>query len=391
MATTEIITTDTGLNTTRLPHDCWRQQRLESHHRRLSVFDRGRRHASKQPPLPPATAAVRTTTVAVVARRTETPPPPSLMVAAVTTACGSTTAAIERHHRRRSRNQSSSSSSLNHRRRNRRQQHRPPSPFGGPFDRSPPPPPPQNGGAVVDNQSPPVADRRLRLSIDATATTIGGAVVVMSFFHEESYVYESRVNHSTNELEKIFFAHPKSLEFWHAFPHVVLIDATYQTNSHALDIIFKEYERAKVVGSLAENCGCQLRTSHGLPCAHEQSMYLNKHQPIPLDSLDLFWRKLDLSPCISMKDDDIGCEAELEMLNAQFKKQSRSGKRSLLRKFVEIIAPSTTLVREPANHTATCGRPSLKTQSFRKTRVEKPSEPQESCRRSYSSAPKVGE
>ncbi|KAJ9560030.1 hypothetical protein OSB04_005190 [Centaurea solstitialis] len=372
---------------------------------------------------------------------------------------------------------------------------------------------------------------------------------VMSFFHEKSYVYESRVNHSTNELENLFFAHPKSLELWHAFPHVVLIDATYQTNryslpileivgvtptnktfciafvlmhkedepsytwalscfkslmdecilprvivtdrdlalmkacnvlfpdakkllctlhiwnnifkrrktvrskstwnsfnkawttlvasqtedayklnlaqlevilldysgffaylnkvwltpykemfvhcwtdkylnfgnhttnrvesqhaklkryldssksdlettvtyihqviqsqvtsikasveqskivfrhrfkdlhfdelrgfvsSHALDIIFKEYDRVKVVGSLAENYGCQLRTSHGLPCAHEQSMYLNKRQPIPLDSIDLFWRKLDLSPCISLKDDDIGCEAELEMLN----------------------------------------------------------------------------
>lgn len=159
-------------------------------------------------------------------------------------------------------------------------------------------------------------------------------------------------------------------------------------SSHALNIIFKEYERAKVVGLLAENCGCQLRTSHGLPCAHEQAMYLIKHQPIPLDSIDLFWKKLDLSPCISMKDDDIGCEAELEMLNAQFKKQSRSGKLSLLRKFMEIIAPSTTLVREPATHTATRGRPSLKTQSFRKTHVEQPPIPQERRRRSCSSASK---
>ena len=76
-----------------------------------------------------------------------------------------------------------------------------------------------------------------------------------------------------------------------------------------------------------------------------------------------------------MKDDDIGCEVELEMLNAQFKKQSRSGKLSLIRKFMEIIASSTTFVREPATYTATRGRPSLKTQSFRKTRVEKPPEP----------------
>ncbi|KAJ9563169.1 hypothetical protein OSB04_008329 [Centaurea solstitialis] len=179
--------------------------------------------------------------------------------------------------------------------------------------------------------------------------------------------------------------------FRHRFKDLHFDELRGFVSSHALDIIFKEYDRAKVVGSLAENCGCQLRTSHGLPCAHEQSMYLHKRQPIPLDSLDLFWRKLDLSPCISMKDDDIGCEAELEMLNAQFKKQSRSGKRSLLRKLMEIIAPSTTLVREPATHTATRGRPSLKTQSFRKMRAEKPPEPQASRRRSCSSAPKVGE
>ncbi|KAJ9542899.1 hypothetical protein OSB04_029405, partial [Centaurea solstitialis] len=61
--------------------------------------------------------------------------------------------------------------------------------------------------------------------------------VVMSFFHEKSYVYESRVNHSTDELENLFFAHPKSLEFWHAFPHVVLMDATYQTNRYSLPIL----------------------------------------------------------------------------------------------------------------------------------------------------------
>ena len=76
----------------------------------------------------------------------------------------------------------------------------------------------------------------------------------------------------------------------------------------------------KLSGLLPENCGCQLRTSHGLPFAHEQAMSLHKRQPIPFDSLNLFWRKLNLSPCISMKDNDIVYEVELEMLNAQFKR-----------------------------------------------------------------------
>ncbi|GJY70168.1 hypothetical protein Tco_0473150 [Tanacetum coccineum] len=65
---------------------------------------------------------------------------------------------------------------------------------------------------------------------------------------------------------------------------------------------------------------CQLRTSYGLPCSHEQAMYLFNGQPLPLDVVDAFWKKLDFSPCISLGDNQ-DCEAELEKLNAEFNKQ----------------------------------------------------------------------
>ncbi|XP_038688751.1 uncharacterized protein LOC119987917 [Tripterygium wilfordii] len=37
-------------------------------------------------------------------------------------------------------------------------------------------------------------------------------------------------NDETNQLEELFFAHPGSLELLRAFPHVLLMDATYKTN-----------------------------------------------------------------------------------------------------------------------------------------------------------------
>ncbi|KAJ9565500.1 hypothetical protein OSB04_001466 [Centaurea solstitialis] len=61
--------------------------------------------------------------------------------------------------------------------------------------------------------------------------------VVMSFLKQQGYVYESRANETTNELEDLFFAHPKSLELWRAFPDVVLIDATYKTDRYRLSLL----------------------------------------------------------------------------------------------------------------------------------------------------------
>ncbi|XP_038704722.1 PKS-NRPS hybrid synthetase CHGG_01239-like [Tripterygium wilfordii] len=53
---------------------------------------------------------------------------------------------------------------------------------------------------------------------------------LMSFLHEHRYIFYHRTNDVTNELQDLFFAHPGSLELLRAFPHVLLMDATYKTN-----------------------------------------------------------------------------------------------------------------------------------------------------------------
>ncbi|XP_038708576.1 uncharacterized protein LOC120003631 [Tripterygium wilfordii] len=50
---------------------------------------------------------------------------------------------------------------------------------------------------------------------------------VFSFLNDHEYLFDYQANHTTNELEDLFFAHPGSLDRLRAFPNVLLIDTTY--------------------------------------------------------------------------------------------------------------------------------------------------------------------
>ena len=59
----------------------------------------------------------------------------------------------------------------------------------------------------------------------------------MSSLKDKHFLIEYSVNDLSNELENIFFIHPKSLDIWRAFPHVLLIDATYKTNKYNMPFV----------------------------------------------------------------------------------------------------------------------------------------------------------
>nr|GEX54455.1 hypothetical protein [Tanacetum cinerariifolium] len=81
-------------------------------------------------------------------------------------------------------------------------------------------------------------------------------------------------------------------------------------------------------------------------------MYLYTSQPLTLDVVDAFWKKLDFSSCISLGD-NLDCEAKLKELNAEFSKQ--------------FGLPSITSVCDPTAQKPTHGRP-----SSRKTHLDPP-------------------
>nr|KAJ0191284.1 hypothetical protein LSAT_V11C800413350 [Lactuca sativa] len=58
----------------------------------------------------------------------------------------------------------------------------------------------------------------------------------MEYLDQNGYIYYSRENVLTKELGDLFFAHLRSLEIWRAFPHVLLIDATYKSNKYGMPL-----------------------------------------------------------------------------------------------------------------------------------------------------------
>nr|GEU73718.1 hypothetical protein [Tanacetum cinerariifolium] len=69
------------------------------------------------------------------------------------------------------------------------------------------------------------------------------------------------------------------------------------------------------------------------PPSHESARgYRGCGECIPLESVDIFWRTLDVSWLKPFENEDIQCEDELHIFNENFNKQSKAGKRSFLRK-----------------------------------------------------------
>jgi histone-lysine N-methyltransferase SETD2 len=54
---------------------------------------------------------------------------------------------------------------------------------------------------------------------------------------KKGYVYHMRTNPDTNAVEEVFFVHPESYTMWRAFPHVLMIDATYKTNMYEMPLL----------------------------------------------------------------------------------------------------------------------------------------------------------
>ncbi|KAD2804946.1 hypothetical protein E3N88_38323 [Mikania micrantha] len=61
--------------------------------------------------------------------------------------------------------------------------------------------------------------------------------VFENVLHSQRYVYYTREDPETNVVEDIFFCHPKSYCWWRAFPHVLMMDATYKLNQYRLSFI----------------------------------------------------------------------------------------------------------------------------------------------------------
>ncbi|GJS13366.1 FAR1-related sequence 5-like protein [Tanacetum coccineum] len=134
-------------------------------------------------------------------------------------------------------------------------------------------------------------------------------------------------------------------------------------SKEALDLILKELLRLDDPEFDYSMCGCRLR------------------EYIPLDSIDIFWRTLNVPWSEPVENEDIQCDDVLHLFKEKFNEQSNVVKKSLLRKLLDIVNPSKTVIKEPPIKKNTRGRPSLKKQQEKKRAGPKT---QDLGKRSYS-------
>ncbi|KAL5160080.1 hypothetical protein HKD37_15G044289 [Glycine soja] len=119
---------------------------------------------------------------------------------------------------------------------------------------------------------------------------------------------------------------------------------------YALNQIAAELERVDYAGKNPLSCGCVVRTTLGLPCACELSKYVGSC--IPLDSIHMFWRRLNFSDQELSKPEGV-----METISKRFEELDVCGKFTLRTKLWEIAYPDQNSMCPPPAKVNTKGAP----------------------------------
>ncbi|XP_028071173.1 uncharacterized protein LOC114273561 [Camellia sinensis] len=115
----------------------------------------------------------------------------------------------------------------------------------------------------------------------------------------------------------------------------------------ALDHVLAESKRANDVGIDASVCGCVVRRTHGLPCAHEIADYIWQGRSIPLDSINPHWRTLEVVHKLKNDKVELRCEPKFDMILKQFNAFDYTTQLEILHKLGEIADPQSSFLIEP--------------------------------------------
>lgn len=106
----------------------------------------------------------------------------------------------------------------------------------------------------------------------------------------------------------------------------------------AIDHILKEKKRAGYKTLDVDSCGCVLRHTHGLPCAHELIKYEEEGRAIPLSSIHSIWKKLSPTPDPPNRG-DLDSRPEFHLFFEHFNESCEDRKVYLLKRLKELASP----------------------------------------------------
>lgn len=149
----------------------------------------------------------------------------------------------------------------------------------------------------------------------------------------------------------------------HKFKSPIFKELRGMVSIAALDKIHEAMECMGEGGVDPLLCGCVLRKTCGLPCAHEISEYVRLGKAIPVGSVDSFWRKLDMNPIV-VGDADVGvgndfenrCNDCLVDIKTKFSQSTETERLLILKRLREVLNPTTTSLIEPEIPIRTRGR-----------------------------------
>ena len=124
----------------------------------------------------------------------------------------------------------------------------------------------------------------------------------------------------------------------------------------SIDALKKLVEGSKRINTISVNakaCKCILRKTHKLPRAHELAEFARVNMSIPLECIDGFWRKLDMTPLVSIDREVVvdlsHClHEQWELINQRFSNSNDSAKIMMLKRLRELVTPTTSsLIKSP--------------------------------------------
>lgn len=132
----------------------------------------------------------------------------------------------------------------------------------------------------------------------------------------------------------------------HEYRILILKELRGCVSREAMDLILAERQHVISTEVDAESCTCLLRSTHGLPCAHEVATYECDKHPIPLSSVHSFWKKLSGIPTLVGRSDLYSCP-EFQMFLKHYEESDDVGKMNLREKLKGLADSVTPWMNEP--------------------------------------------
>ncbi|XP_052179871.1 uncharacterized protein LOC127793130 [Diospyros lotus] len=147
----------------------------------------------------------------------------------------------------------------------------------------------------------------------------------------------------------------------HNFKPAIFRELRGVISRSALNMVLMQSQLAYKIGIDKVSCGCVIRSTYGLPCAHEIAEFMVQGRPIPLSTVHPHWTRLQLvQSAYDGVSSQVMIEPEIESIYKMFYSEPEPGKQVLKQKLREIVNPDTTSLQPPTMKVRTKGRPTSK-------------------------------